>query len=151
MPESSILIEYLAQTFPQAARLLPEAKDAALEVRARDRFFDQYVHAPMQQIVGDKLRPEGASDAIGVAEAHARLDTAYGVLESLLGEAEWSAGAAFTLADCAAAPALFYADKVHAIPSGKRRSRAYLDRLIARPSFARVLREAEPYMAMFPG
>lgn len=149
--ESSILIEYLARTFDQAARLVPGAQDAALEVRARDRFFDLYIHEPMQKIVGDRLRPEGAADAYGVAEAHARLDTAYGVLESALGTAGWAAGAVFTLADCAAAPALFYADKVHPIGPANRRTRAYLERLSERPAFARVLREADPYFAMFPG
>lgn len=151
VPESSILIEYLARRFPAAARLVPEAHEAALEVRARDRFFDLYVHESMQKIVGDRLRPQGASDPHGVAEAHARLDTAYGVLESFLGDSGWAAGAEFTLADCSAAPALFYADKVHPVATDAHRTRAYLARLRERPAFARVLREAEPYMAMFPG
>lgn len=149
--ESSILIEYLARREPAAARLLPEAPDAALPIRARDRFFDLYVMEPMSRIVGDKLRPEAERDPRGVSEARARLDTAYEILESCLQETGWAVGSDFTLADCAAAPALFYAHKVHPIPGELSRAHAYLARLERRPSFARVLTEAEPYFAMFPG
>jgi glutathione S-transferase len=134
-PETSILIEHAA---PQ---LVP-----SLEVRARDRFFDLDLHLPMQKIVGDRLRPEGQRDPFGVEEARARIRKAYAIVDTL--PEPWACGDAFTLADCAAAPALFYADKVE--PITQPRVRAYLGRLRERPSFARVLREAEPYFAMFP-
>jgi len=149
IPESSILIEYLALNAPSAARLF--ARELALEVRARDRFFDLYVMEPMGKIVEDRLRPETERDPRGVAHAHARLDTSYRIAEHFLGESGWAVGDDFSLADCAAAPALFYANKVHPLSAASPRVRAYLERLIARPSFARVLREAEPFMAMFPG
>ena len=148
--ESSILIEYLALRVPSAARLVPSDPERSLEVRARDRFFDLYVMEPMSKIVDDKIRPENARDARGVAEAHARLDTAYEMAEQFLRESGWAVGSDFGLADCAAAPSLFYADKVHPLAPASR-CRAYLERLEARPSFARVLREAEPFMSMFPG
>ena len=149
--ESSILIEYLAQHAPRAARLFPSAPDALLDVRAKDRFFDLYVMEPMSKIVDDKIRPETERDKRGVAEAHARLDTAYGMAERFLRATGWAVGDDFTLADCAAAPSLFYANKVHPLSASLPRCRAYLARLEARPSFARVLREAEPLMHLFPG
>lgn len=97
------------------------------------------------------LRPVDDADRLGVQEAHDRLDTAYTVLESFLAANTWAAGSDFSLADCSAAPALFYANKVHPIGTTHVRSQAYLTRLMTRPSFSRVLEEAEPYMAMFPG
>jgi len=151
IPESSILIEYLALRAPSAAQLFPSSPELLLEVRARDRFFDLYVMEPMTKIVDDKLRPENERDPRGVANAHARLDTAYAIAERFLRGSGWAVGNDFSLADCAAAPALFYADKVHPISSASPRARAYLERLEARSSFARVLREAEPFMSMFPG
>ena len=151
IPESSIVIEYLAQHTPRAARLFPSAPDLTLEARAKDRFFDLYVTEPMSKIVDDKLRPEGERDARGVAEAHARLDTAYRIAEGFLRATGWAVGDEFSLADCAAAPSLFYANKVHPFGANLPRCRAYLERLQARPSFARVLREAEPLMHLFPG
>jgi len=150
-PESSILIEHLAHTAPSAARLLPSSLELALEVRARDRFFDLYVMEPMGKIVEDKIRPEAERDPRGVAAAHARLEGAYAIADRFLAESGWAVGDSFTLADCAAAPSLFYANKVHPLTSASPRTRGYLARLTARPSFARVLREAEPYMSMFPG
>jgi glutathione S-transferase len=151
IPESSIVIEYLGLRTPSAARLLPSSPEILLEVRARDRFFDLYVMDPMAKIVDDKIRPASERDARGVAEAHARLEAAYGLAESFLRATGWAVGDDFSLADCAAAPALFYADKVHPLTSALSNTRAYLERLQARPSFARVLREAEPFMSMFPG
>jgi glutathione S-transferase len=151
IPESSIVIEYLAQNSTAAACLLPSPPALALEVRARDRFFDLYVMEPMAKIIEDKLRPASERDPRGVAAAHARLDDAYAIAEGFLGDSGWAVGSDFTLADCSAAPALFYADKVHPLGSAFPRCHAYLERLRARPSFARVLREAEPFMAMFPG
>jgi len=149
--ESSILIEYLAERVPSAAQLLPRSRDLALAARASDRFFDLYVMEPMAKIVEDKIRADAERDPRGVANAHARLDTAYAIAEGFLRESGWAIGDDFTLADCAAAPALFYANKVHPLTSASPRTRAYCERLAARPSFARVLREAEPYMTMFPG
>jgi glutathione S-transferase len=134
--ESSIIIEYLARTYPQARHLVPDD----LDVRRRDRFFDHYVMDPMATIVFDMIKP-GDPDA--VAAAKQTLMTAYAMIETLPERTD------FTLADCAAAPALFYADQV--LPIDQPRTRAYLDRLLARPSMIRVRREAEPYWEMFPG
>ena len=151
IPESSILIEYLARDVPSAAQLVPSSRDLSLQVRAGDRFFDLYVMEPMAKIVEDRLRPEAERDPRGVANARVRLDTAYAIAEGFLKESGWAVGDDFTLADCAAAPALFYANKVHPLTLAFPRTRAYCERLAARPSFARVLREAEPFMSMFPG
>jgi glutathione S-transferase len=151
IPESSILIEYVALGSPGARRLFPSSRELALEVRARDRFFDLYVMEAMGKVVEDRLRPETERDPRGVADAHARLDMAYDIAEHFLGESGWAVGNDFSLADCAAAPALYYANKVHPLTSASPQSRSYLGRLEARPSFARVLQEAEPFMSMFPG
>jgi glutathione S-transferase len=149
--ESSIVVEHLALIAPGATRLFPGSLENVLEVRARDRFFDLYVMEPMGKIVEDKLRPAHERDPRGVADAHARLDTAYGIAERFLRASGWAVGDDFTLADCSAAPAVFYANKVHPLTDASPRLRAYLERLSARPSFARVLCEAEPFMALFPG
>ena len=151
IPESSIVIEYLAQHAARAARLFPNSAELLLDARAKDRFFDLYVMEPMSKIIDDKLRAETERDRKGVAEAHARLDTAYAIAERFLRATGWAVGDDFSLADCSAAPSLFYANKVHPLSASLPQCRAYLERLQARPSFARVLREAEPFMAMFPG
>lgn len=150
VPESSIIIEYLQSAYPGPVRFIPADPEAALRTRLMDRLFDLYVMAPMQAIVADRIRPDGAKDPYGVAQAQAQLAMAYGLLETELAGRTWAAGESFSLADCAAAPALFYADKVAPLTAAHPTVRAYLDRLVARPSFARVLREAEPYFAMFP-
>jgi glutathione S-transferase len=150
LPEATIAIEYLDRLAPDAG-LIPGDPDAALQVRLLDRIFDHYVQHPMQKIVGDRLRPADGDDPVGVAQARAQLQTAYRWLESELADGRlWAAGASFTLADCAAAPALYYADRVEPLRAGFPRLAAYYDRLAARPSFARALREAEPYAAFFP-
>jgi len=149
--ESSIIIEYLATHHPGPSALIPSTPLAALEARLQDRFFDLYIHEAMQKHVGDKLRPEGSRDPFGVAQAHAQLDKAYAILEQTLTHRAWAAGDSFSIADCAAAPALYYANLVHPLGEGQPLAKAYLQRLQARPSFARVLHEAEPYFAMFPG
>lgn len=151
VPESTIIIEYLAAYYAGPSVLIPSAPELALEARLQDRFFDQYVHEAMQKHVLDKLRPEGSRDPYGVAQAHAQLDKAYGILEQTLATRPWAAGETFTLADCAAAPALYYANLVRPLGDLHPRAQAYLERLRARPSFARVLQEAEPYFKMFPG
>jgi glutathione S-transferase len=149
--ESSIIIEYLAQRYPGPVSLIPSEPEAALEVRQQDRFFDQQVHEAMQKHVLDKLRPEAKRDPYGVELAHEQLAAAYDSLESVLKTRIWAAGADFSMADCAAAPALHYANLVHPLGAEHASVSAYLRRLQERPSFARVLREAEPYFSKFPG
>lgn len=148
--ESSVLIEYLDLRHPGAVRFVPAEPEAALRLRTLDRIFDNYVMTPMQRIVGDRLRPTEARDPHGVAEGRSLLAKTYDWLEGELGEAGWAAGAGFTLADCAAAPSLHYGNKVQPISEDHRRLRAYLARLEARPSVARVLAEAAPFAHMFP-
>jgi glutathione S-transferase len=148
--ESSIIIEHLAVEHPGPVRLIPADPRAALDVRMMDRFFDNYVMTPMQKIVSDTFRPDGEHDPHGVASARRTLETAYQWLEDTLGEREWAAGGAFSLADCAAAPSLFYADWAHAIPATHTRVRHFRQRLLARPSFARAVDEARPYRKHFP-
>jgi glutathione S-transferase len=149
VPESSIIIEYLAQHYPGRTKLVPADTDLARQVRMRDRFFDLNVQVPMQKITGDRFRPADHKDAFGVKQARDQLRTACEMIEGEMGSKQWSMGDAFTMADCAAAPALFYADKVMPLAGEFKNAAAYLQRLSQRPSFARVLKEAEPYMAMF--
>ena len=148
--EASIIIEYLGQQRAGRFRPIPADPGEALEVRLMDRLFDNYVMTPMQKIVADRLRPDDARDARGVGEARILLGKAYAMLEERIGARQWAAGDDFTLADCAAAPALFYADKVEPMRGGFPALAAYLDRLEARPSFARVLEEKESWWHMFP-
>jgi glutathione S-transferase len=151
LPESTAIIEYLGDLAPDGPKLIPADRREALQARLWDRFFDQYVAIPMQKIVGDSLRPEGRGDPDGVAQARSTLDDAYSALDAQLAPRRWAAGAAFTVADCAAAPALFYADWVH--PVGDRFPGVvdYRRRILARPSVARVVEEARPYRKLFPG
>jgi glutathione S-transferase len=151
VPESTIIIEYLAARYPGRTTLIPRDLDLALEARAMDRFFDQQIHEPMQKHVGDKLRLAAERDPYGVAQAHTQLENAYAVLEGSLATRTWAAGSDFGLADCAAAPALYYANLVHPLTDAHPTVKAYLARLQQRPSFARVLTEAQPYFSMFPG
>lgn len=148
--EASIIIEYLGLHHPGPVSLLPGDADAALEVRGMDRFFDNYVSTPQQKIVLNSLRQEAERDPCGVAEARAMLDTAYGWLDQRMADREWAAGDHFSLADCAAAPFLFYADWTHRIDPAFANVTAYRQRLLARPSFARAIEEARPYRPLFP-
>lgn len=148
--ESSIIIEYLDLHHPGPVRLIPADAGSALEVRMMDRFFDTYVHTSLQKIVADRLRAETDRDGFGVTEARTMLDTAYAWLDQQLAGRHWAAGDAFSLADCAAAPALFYADWAHPIPASRVNVTAYRQRLLARPSFARAVDEARPYRSYFP-
>lgn len=150
VPESTIIVEYLAHRHPGAATLIPADPDRARAVRLRDRMFDLYVHAEMQAIVGDRLRPADHRDPYGVERATARLRNAYAILDDMVGAGPWATGAAFTMADCAAAPALFYANRVAPIDGNLRDLAAYLARLVEWPSFARVLAEAQPFFHLFP-
>jgi glutathione S-transferase len=149
-PESSIVIEYLTMNYPAAAKLIPADRELALRVRLSDRFYDLYVHEKMQKIVGDRLRPSDKRDPHGVEQARTDLDTALGLVDRDMEGGGWATGLTFTLADCSAAPALYYANKVAPFGSKHAAAARYLERLMARPSFARVLEEAKPYFAMFP-
>lgn len=148
--EASIIIEHLDLEYPGPVRLIPRDPRAALEVRALDRFFDNYVSTPQQKVVFDAIRPEELRDAAGVAEARAMLETSYRWLDGHMAGREWAAGDAFSLADCGAAPFLFYADWTHPIDPAFANVLTYRRRLLARPSFARAVDEARPYRQFFP-
>jgi glutathione S-transferase len=148
--EASTIIEYLGLRHPGPVALLPTDAFAALEVRGMDRFFDNYISTPQQKIVFDKLRPADQRDAAGVADARAMLDAAYAWLDAHMAQREWAAGQAFSLADCGAAPFLFYADWTHRIDASFTHVIAYRRRLLARPSFARAVDEARPFRSYFP-
>jgi glutathione S-transferase len=150
VPESSIIIEYLDQHYPGKTKLIPADADAARQMRLRDRYFDLHIHLPMQRIVGDRLRPADKKDAYGVDEARDLMGRALGALEGQMASRTWAMGDDFTMADCAAAPALFYADKVSPLAEKYRNVAAYLGRLTQRPCYARALKEAEPYFKYFP-
>ena len=150
VPETSIIIEYLDQHRPGPVRFIPADPDAAREVRLWDRFFDLYVSTPMQKIVGDRLRAADTTDDFGVIEARVNLDGAYDMLEPHLASRTWAGGEDFSMADCSAAPALFYAECVHPLTPSYPAIGAYFDRLMARPSVMRVLDEAKPYFPFFP-
>jgi glutathione S-transferase len=151
IPESSIIIEYLDQHYPGRTPLVPADPDLARQTRMRDRFYDLCVDMPMQKIVTDRLRPAGRHDPHGVDEAKALLQTALGMVDQEMATRTWAMGDAFSMADCAAAPALFYADKVMRFGDTHRNAARYLVRLTERPSYARALEEARPYFALFPG
>jgi glutathione S-transferase len=151
LPEASIIIEYLDSHYPGPQPTLPSDPDLRLEVRVLDRFFDNYIHASIQKIVGDRLRDADRRDAQGVEEARVMLDTCYVWLEARMADREWALGDCFTLADCAAAPALFCADWVHPIGEAFPKVVTYRARLLARPSVKRVVDDARPYRALFPG
>ncbi|WP_205698920.1 glutathione S-transferase family protein [Conexibacter sp. SYSU D00693] len=150
--ESSVVVEHLDR-HGNAPPMVPLDHDAALRVRLWDRVIDGYVATPMQTIVGDVLRPEGSGDAYGVAQAHAQFDRIYRVLDDHLAASDgpWLAGASFSLADCAAAPALHYADVLHRLDRDAHPAlAAYEERLFARPSVTRVVERARPYRHLFP-
>ena len=149
VPESTAVIEYLDVHHRGRTRFIPADPDMAWQTRMRDRFFDFYVNDPMGRIVGDRIRPADKRDPYGVEQAKGLLRTAYAVIDEEMKSRTWAMGDAFSMADCAAAPALFYADKV--LPFGEHANvTAYFARLLARPSYARAIAEAEPYFALFP-
>ena len=150
-PNRGIIIEYLDRFQPRKAPHLPAEPERAQETRLQDRFYDLYVHEPMQKIVGDKLRPEGKKDPHGVAQATELIETAYGVIESKMATRTWASDPGFSMADCAAAPALYYANRLVPLGRDRQNAAAYLSRLQARPSVRRVMTEAEPYFHLFPG
>jgi glutathione S-transferase len=148
--EASLIVEYLDR-HGEAPPLVPADRAEVLRVRLWDRVFDNYVEHPLQKAVSDTLRPADARDPFGVEEARALLRRTYAMIDGELARtgSEWIAGDAFTLADCSAAPALFYARMV--APFGDRAHLcAYFDRLRRRPSFARAVEEARPYRPFFP-
>lgn len=144
--ESSVIIEYLDQLYVGQHQLIPDDWDTALQVRLWDRFFDLHIQQPMQQIVADRL-----NDSHGdLTKQRAALLTAYGMLERQLAGATWVASPDFSIADCSAAPALFYASTLVPFPDNCHRLSAYFDRLTQRPSVRRVLEEAKPWFAYYP-
>lgn len=148
--ETTIIIEWLDRHHRGATRFIPEDPDAALDARFWDRIYDHYVMGPMQRVVFDRLRPHDLKDAFGVEEARTTLATALDLVDAHVADRHWATGEHFTMADCAAAPALFYADKVQPFGARWPHALAYLERLKARPSFVRVLEEAQPFFKYFP-
>ena len=147
-PESTIIIDYLAQYYPAAAELIPADPVRARQVRLLDRLIDNYIHRPFQQVVGERLRPEGQHDPFGADQARGVIRQGYDLVAPMIA-GPWATGETFTLADCAALPALHYADYAVSL-AGWPALAAYLERLRARPSVARVLREAQPFFKYFP-
>ena len=150
VPESSIIIEYLNDRHPGRPALVAADREIAREIRLWDRFFDLYMHAPMQKIVADRLRPHDARDETGVQEARATLDTAYAMLDRRMSGRVFVAGEAFSMADCAAMPPLFYLAAIHPYHRAFPALGAYFERLASRPAAARVIREAQPWFRYFP-
>ena len=148
--EASCIIEYLQLHHPGAMHLIPADADAALDVRMLDRFFDNYVSTPQQKVVFDALCAETDRDPHGVRKARAMLETSYAWLDARMATRTWACGDDFSLADCGAAPFLFYADWTHAIEPRFANVRAYRERLLARPSFKRAVDEARPFRPYFP-
>lgn len=148
--EASIIIEHLGVHHPGPVRLIPADPDSAIDVRFMDRVFDNYVMTPQQRIIVDTFRAPDKHDPQGVEEARAALETSYRWLDARMADREWAAGDGFSLADCAAGPALFYAHWTHRIDDEFRNLLAYRQRLMARPSFARAIDEARPYRKLFP-
>jgi glutathione S-transferase len=151
VPEASLIIEYLDRAHAGPRPMIPAQADAALQVRLWDRFFDNYIHLQMQKVVGDSFRPDNGKDPAGIAEAKAQIGRSWAILDAHLEatDGDWITGGAFTLADCAAAPAIFYGNVVQPF-DGHARVGAYFERLLDRPSFARCIEEAKPYWKYFP-
>ena len=150
VPESSIIVEYLDSHYRGPTRFIPDDAGRALQTRLRDRFYDLHVHLPMQKIMLDRMRPTDKKDPQGVKEARAQLLISYVMIEQQMANGTWATGEEFSLADCAAAPSLFYGSMVVPFEETQKNLAAYFERLKARPSFARVRIEAEPYFQMVP-
>ena len=151
IPESTSIIEYLARHYPGPVQLVPKDPDAALTVRAQDRFYDLNVHLLTQKVITDRLRPAGQNDTFGVEHARGLLQTALSIIDKDMAKKTWATGDAFTMADCAAAPTLFYTNRaVKPLAGTFDNVAAYLDRLMKRPSYARALKEAEPFLKYVP-
>jgi glutathione S-transferase len=151
VPESTSIIEYLALHHPGGTNLIPDDAGPALTVREWDRFYDLHVHVPVQKVITDRIRPAGKNDSFGVEQSRALLETALALAEKQIAGKTWITGEDFTMADCAAAPGLFYCDFAVAPLAGRYdKLAAYLERLKQRPSYARALKEAEPFMKWVP-
>ena len=151
IPESTSIIEYLARHYPGSVQLVPKDADQALTVRAQDRFYDLNVQLLTQKVITDRLRPAGQNDTFGCGHTRALLQTALGIIDKDMARKTWAAGEAFTMADCAAAPSLFYYNMaVTPLAGSFDNVAAYLDRLVKRPSYARALKEAEPFLKYVP-
>ena len=148
--EATSIVEYLQVHHPGPSRLIPDDPDLAVEVRMMDRVFDNYVMTPQGKFVFDILRPEADRDPFGVEEARKMLETSYAWLDQRMQDRTWAVGETFTLADCAAAPSLFYADWTHPIPERYAALHAYRARLLRRPSCARAVDEARRFRHYFP-
>jgi len=148
--EATVIIEYLDAFYPGPTRFIAADPDAAWRIRMWDRFFDFYIHEPMQKLVADRLRPDAGKDPLGVEQAEATIRRSFAILDEGIGAKTWAMGDGFSLVDCAAAPALSYAATLVPFDRNLKGLPSYLDRLIARPSFARVLAEAEPYFPFYP-
>ena len=148
--EATVIIEYLDAFYPGATKFVPADPELSWQTRMWDRFYDLYVHVSMQKIVGDHLRPAGARDSFGVEQARATLETAYGMIDREMAGRTWAIGDTYSLVDCAASPPLFYANTAMPFDSTQHNLKAYFERLMARPSYARAVKEAEPYFQMFP-
>jgi glutathione S-transferase len=151
VPESTTIIEYLAQHYPGPSKLIPDDPELAAQARAGDRFYDLNLHLPMQKVVGDKLRPADRHDPVGVEEAWRQMRTALRIADNEMATRRWAIGEHFSMADCAAGPPLFFTNLMLPLADEFPHVSAYLDRLKKRPSLARVLAEAQPYLSMFPG
>jgi glutathione S-transferase len=150
IPESSIIIEHLDRHHPGKTRFIPNDAEAAFRVRLKDRFYDLHLHLHMQKVVGDRMRPDGKKDPQGVEDAISRMQVSLSMIDAEMADRTWAMGDAFTMADCAAAPPLFYIDKVFPLAGKHKHAARYLDRLLKRPSYARAIEEAQPYFKMFP-
>jgi glutathione S-transferase len=150
IPESSIIVEHLDQQYPGKTKFIPANPKLALQVRLKDRFYDLHVHEHMQKVVGDRLRPEGKKDSHGVDNARRRLTVSLDMIDAEMAGKTWAMGDDFTMADCAAGPPLFYIDKLFPFAGTHKNAARYLGRLLQRPSYARVIEEAQPYFSMLP-
>ena len=150
IPESTVIIEYLDRHYPGRTRFLSDEPAIAHQIRLTDRIYDLHLHMHMQKVVGDRLRPDGKRDPLGVEDAKTRMRTTLDIVDRDMQGKTWAVGDSFTMADCAAAPALYYANLVLPFAETHRNAADYLDRLLRRPSFARTVKEAEPYRHMFP-
>jgi glutathione S-transferase len=151
IPESTCIIEYLARHYAGLVELIPDDPELAAQVRSTDRFYDLHLHDPMQKVVGDKLRPADGHDPIGVSEAKERMRTTLRIADREMATRQWAIGELFSMADCAAAAPLFFTNKMMPLAEEFPHASAYLERLMKRPSYARALLEAQPYMSFFPG
>ena len=150
VPESTIIIEYLDRHYPGRTRFISDDADTARQIRYIDQLYDLHLHMHMQKVVGDRLRPEAKRDPHGVEDAKTRMRTALDMIDRDMQGRTWAVGDDFSMADCSACPALYYVNLVQPFGETHRHASAYLDRLLQRPSFARVVKEAEPYRHMFP-